>query len=304
MREGDDFPEVVCFQSKLGTHIQQLDFESVPFGCFHCFKTGHKAFQCPKAKNAKKKNPPSSSLKRVKKVWKKKPTKQGQEDLSLETQKIVVEPKQTSQEPLEMASKEGEVAKTGPSSSLPVDLKADLVEDRACKLGEEELTSENDKASSQKCVQEPGKVNVPREEVQDLGHSEVVIERENEVISGFHDPEASLVHTRVGVTKTGILEDLEYDLVSTAHHLRTPENGLKASRSLIFENKEETSRKKPIKNQPKASSVATRSSSKPDVGSPTKAGRKSGKESREEETRRSVANGCQSTLKDFSKNKR
>ena len=75
VREGDDMPKVVCFQSKLGTHIQQMDYESVPFGCFHCLKIGHKAFQCPKEKSAqKKKNPSSSSQTRVKKVWKKKST--------------------------------------------------------------------------------------------------------------------------------------------------------------------------------------------------------------------------------------
>lgn len=42
VREGDDMPEVVCFDSKLGTHTQKLDYESIPFGYFHCFKTGTK----------------------------------------------------------------------------------------------------------------------------------------------------------------------------------------------------------------------------------------------------------------------
>ena len=110
--------------------------------------------------------------------------------------------------------------------------------------------------------------------------------------------------TRIGETKTEILEDLENDMDQKVHHISTLENDLKASRSLIFENKEETYRKKLIKNQPKTSSMVTTSSCKPNVGSSTKACRKSGKESKEEETRKSVANGCQSTLKDFPKNKK
>ena len=63
----------------------------------------------------------------------------------METQKIDDAPKQTIQESLNMASKAGEVAKTGLSSSLPVDapLKAYQAEERACMLGEEE-----DKATS------------------------------------------------------------------------------------------------------------------------------------------------------------
>ena len=68
VREGDDLPKVVFFQSKLGTHIQQLDHESIPFGYFHCLKMGHKAFQCSKEKSSQKKNPLSSSHTRVKKV--------------------------------------------------------------------------------------------------------------------------------------------------------------------------------------------------------------------------------------------
>ena len=68
VREGDDMLEVVCFQSKLGTHIQQMDYESVPFGCFHYLNTVHKAFQFLKAKMVKKKIPSSSSHIRDKKV--------------------------------------------------------------------------------------------------------------------------------------------------------------------------------------------------------------------------------------------
>lgn len=76
-----------------------MDYESVPFGFFHCLKTGHKAFQCPKAKTNKKKNPPSSSQTRGKYVWKKKHTKQGQKGLSPATQKAANAPKVTNQGP-------------------------------------------------------------------------------------------------------------------------------------------------------------------------------------------------------------
>ena len=94
------------------------------------------------------------------------------------TQKIVVDPLQTIQEPQNMASKAGEVAKTGPSSLLLVDLKVDQV----VMLGDEE-----DKDSSQIYVQEHGKDNAPREVVQDLGHSEEDNERVNEAIIGLNN---------------------------------------------------------------------------------------------------------------------
>ena len=60
VREGDDMPEVVCFHSKLGTHIQKMDYESVPFACFHSLKTRHKVNQCLKVKKENKKFPSSS----------------------------------------------------------------------------------------------------------------------------------------------------------------------------------------------------------------------------------------------------
>ena len=85
--------KVVWFQSKLGTHIQQLDYESVPFGCFHLLKTGHKDFQCLKAKMEKKKFLSSSSLNRDKKVWKKKTTNLGQKEGSKKFGQMVVENK-------------------------------------------------------------------------------------------------------------------------------------------------------------------------------------------------------------------
>ena len=54
VKEGVDMPDVVYFQSKLGSHSQKIIYESVPFACFHCLKHGHKAFQCPMAKKEKK----------------------------------------------------------------------------------------------------------------------------------------------------------------------------------------------------------------------------------------------------------
>ena len=92
VREGDDMPEVVCFQSKLSTHIQQLDYESVPFACFHYLNTGNKDFQCPKVKMDQKKIP-SSSLNRDKKIWKKKNIILGQTEGSKKFGKMVIEHK-------------------------------------------------------------------------------------------------------------------------------------------------------------------------------------------------------------------
>ena len=111
-----------------------------------------------------------------------------------------------------------------------------------------------------------------------------------------------MVSSRVGATSIGKKEDVGKDLDQVVDLLRTPKNGHKASRSLKFEVKGETPRMRQMPS--KASLAVTRSSCKPDVGSTTKLGRKLGRESREEETRRSLANGFQSTLKDFPKNKK
>ena len=111
-----------------------------------------------------------------------------------------------------------------------------------------------------------------------------------------------MVSSRDGATSIGKKEDLGKDMDQMVDLLRTPKNGHKASRSLKFEVKGETPKKRQI--LPKASPAVTRRSCKPDVGSTTKLGRKSGRESREEETRRSSENGCQRNLKDFPKNKK
>ena len=80
VREGDYMPEVVSFHSKLGTHTQQLDYESVHFSCFHFLKSGHKANQFPKVKAEKKRIPSSSNLGKEKKIRKKKDIKGGQKN--------------------------------------------------------------------------------------------------------------------------------------------------------------------------------------------------------------------------------
>ena len=74
--EGVDMPEVVTFHSKLGVHNQKLIYETIPFACFHCLKSRHKANQCPKSKVERKKSNHVSISgkdnlgKDMKKVWK------------------------------------------------------------------------------------------------------------------------------------------------------------------------------------------------------------------------------------------
>lgn len=54
-----DLPMVITINSKLGKHIQMVDFESLPFACFTCKKSGYWAKQCPlKPKEKLKKNEP------------------------------------------------------------------------------------------------------------------------------------------------------------------------------------------------------------------------------------------------------
>lgn len=71
-------PQVIEFQSCLvGSRIQQIDYESVPFTCFHCKKASHKAGLCPlfkgKGKEGKAKNQVGKkSTNAPRKEWKKK----------------------------------------------------------------------------------------------------------------------------------------------------------------------------------------------------------------------------------------
>lgn len=75
--EGQDMPQVIEFQSHLGRRVHQIDYENVPFACFHCKKVGHKVKACPifgenekasKAQNKQAKNKEGAP----RKVWKEK----------------------------------------------------------------------------------------------------------------------------------------------------------------------------------------------------------------------------------------
>lgn len=70
-------PQVIEFQSHLGRRVQKIDYESVPFTCFHCKKAGHKVGLCPlfKGKGKEGKAFPQGGKKASnapKKEWKKK----------------------------------------------------------------------------------------------------------------------------------------------------------------------------------------------------------------------------------------
>ena len=74
--EGVDMPDFVSFHSKLGVHKQKMTYEMIPFVCFNCLKSRHKASKCPNAKEVKKGPPPTSTSENVvlekdkRKVWK------------------------------------------------------------------------------------------------------------------------------------------------------------------------------------------------------------------------------------------
>ena len=38
---GVDLPESISLKSKLGIWDQRIEYESIPFACFHCKKVGH-----------------------------------------------------------------------------------------------------------------------------------------------------------------------------------------------------------------------------------------------------------------------
>lgn len=72
-------PQVIEFQSRLGSRFQQIDYESVPLACFHCKKIGHKAGLClifkGKGKEGKANNQVGKKFANApKKEWKKKAT--------------------------------------------------------------------------------------------------------------------------------------------------------------------------------------------------------------------------------------
>ena len=58
--QGVDLPKAISLKSKLGTWDQCIEYESIPFICFHYKKVGHWAKKCPPLKGTPKK---------VKKVW-------------------------------------------------------------------------------------------------------------------------------------------------------------------------------------------------------------------------------------------
>ena len=54
MVEGQDIPQVIELQSRLGKRVQQIDYESIPFASFHCKKARHKVKACPIIKDKEK----------------------------------------------------------------------------------------------------------------------------------------------------------------------------------------------------------------------------------------------------------
>ena len=63
-----DLPESISLKSKLGIWDQRIEYESIPFACFHCKKAGHWAKKFPSLKGKAKKS---------KKVWVKKDLSKG-----------------------------------------------------------------------------------------------------------------------------------------------------------------------------------------------------------------------------------
>lgn len=45
--KGMDIPLCIEINSRLGKWVQPLEYESVPFACFHCKKSRHTAKKCP-----------------------------------------------------------------------------------------------------------------------------------------------------------------------------------------------------------------------------------------------------------------
>ncbi len=141
----------------------------------------------------------------------------------------------------------------------------------------------------------------------DLASIEVEKDRVNRDIIIYQDPEENIVSCIAGRTSIGKLDVLVKELDQWEDLLTNLNISLKASRSLNFGMESEfllspKPRKKNVREPSLDSLVETRSSCKSNVGSTAKRGKKSEKEAREEETRRSLANGHQRNLQECSKN--
>ena len=138
----------------------------------------------------------------------------------------------------------------------------------------------------------------PIEEKKDRAKRDIII---------YQGPEENLVSSRVGVVREMENEVLEKILDQWEDLPSTPKNAFKVSRSLDIDMEREVSlspnpRKKYVREPSLASPVETRRSCKPYVGIVARRGRRTKKQSKEEESKRSVVNGSQRTLQEFSKN--
>lgn len=61
-------PSLIEIQSKLGSWVQNIEFETIPFACFKCRKSGHWAKKCPLNATSEKEKLAGPG----KKAWKKK----------------------------------------------------------------------------------------------------------------------------------------------------------------------------------------------------------------------------------------
>ena len=134
-----------------------------------------------------------------------------------------------------------------------------------------------------------------------LASNKVVKDRVKKDIIIYQGLEENLVSSRVRDERVVENDVLEKVLDDWEELPSTPKNALMASRSLEFEQEREVSlspknRKKYVREPSLASPVETRSSCKPNVGTMAKRGRRTEKKTREEETRRCLANGHQRTL--------
>ena len=53
--QGSNMPKFILLKSKLGVWKQHIEYETIPFACFHYKKSGHWAKKCPSLNGAPKK---------------------------------------------------------------------------------------------------------------------------------------------------------------------------------------------------------------------------------------------------------